>query len=250
MTMINLLRTDFMKQKGGFIWLFLLIIPLGTTAAMFLDMYLRYEDYLYQKVQQQGTTSWHLLLGENHFVLGWGAFLPVFVAVIAALVHHVEFKQQSWKSLLSLPVPRGSVFISKFFMILLFSSLLIMLNTLGLVLVGKLSGFPEGFTFEFYSSYVLYQFLGILGVAALHNWLSSCFKNAVYPVVIAFVGMIATSIVRLSFPEKVKFIPYSYAYYADGLKENDPMVALYGGLIAGILILVFGIIEFKKRDIV
>ena len=90
------------KQKKGWIWLFLLIIPAGTTLAMFLDFSIRY-DYLFDTAQP-GYSSWDLLLLENHRILGWGIFLPMFIGIIYALLYQVEETQNSWKQILCLPV--------------------------------------------------------------------------------------------------------------------------------------------------
>lgn len=248
MRLIKLVRNDVMKQKSGFLWLFILVIPLGTTAAMFLDMYIRY-DYLFTMAQKRGLTSWEMLVNENHTMLQWGIFLPIFVAIISAMVHQVEFDQNSWKSLLSLPVTRTSVFISKFITIVLFSSILIVLNAIGLVVVGKVIGFPEPLSIEYYGSYIIHQFVGIFGIAALHNWVSSIFKNQAIPVVLGFIGVILSSIILYQTFEIAKFSLYLYPFFAGGLQGFDSSVSIYGGIVCGAIITIIGNIEFTRRDI-
>lgn len=248
MRLIKLLRNEAMKQKSGFLWLFISVIPLGTTAAMFLDMYIRYE-YLFAMAQKRGLTSWEMLVNENHTVLQWGVFLPVFVAIISAMVHQVEFDQNSWKSLLSMPVSRISVFISKFIIIVLFSSILIVLNAIGLVVVGKVIGFPEPLSIEHYGSYIIHQFVGIFGVAALHNWVSSIFKNQAITVVLGFIGVIFSSIILYQTFEIAKFSLYLYPFFAGGLQGFDSSVSIYGGIVCGAIITIIGNIEFTRRDI-
>ncbi|SFI69846.1 MULTISPECIES: ABC transporter permease [unclassified Bacillus (in: firmicutes)] len=249
MNIKKLVRTDVIKQKRGLLWLIIFIIPLGTTVAMFLDMYLRYEDFLYHSIKKQGVTSWEMLLIENHALLQWGKFLPIFVAVIGVVVYQIEFKQSSWTTLLSLPVTKSSVFISKFITIMIFSALLICLNTIGLIVVGIIIGFPEAVDIGLYSKYVINQCIAILGVAALHNWLSSYLRNMVIPVAIGFIGMILSSIIFSQIPAKAKFFPYLYPYLIAGQKEINPSIALYSGLASGVIILLLGIIEFQRRDI-
>ena len=50
MKLVTLFWLELYKQKKGWIWLFLLIIPVGTTLAMFLDFSIRY-DYLLNTAQ-------------------------------------------------------------------------------------------------------------------------------------------------------------------------------------------------------
>ena len=111
MKLATLFWLELYKQKKGWIWLFLLIIPAGTTLAMFLDFSIRY-DYL-QDTAQPGYSSWDLLLLENHRILGWGMFLPMFIGIIYALLYQVEETQNSWKQFLCLPVRREmSIFLN------------------------------------------------------------------------------------------------------------------------------------------
>ena len=132
MKLVTLFWLELYKQKKGWIWLFLLIIPAGTTLAMFLDFSIRY-DYLLETAQA-GYSSWDLLLLENHRILGWGMFLPMFIGIIYALLYQVEESQNSWKQILCLPVRRESVYFSKFLVGLVLSTVLILLNMLGLVI--------------------------------------------------------------------------------------------------------------------
>ncbi|MBS4538929.1 ABC transporter permease [Clostridium sp. D2Q-11] len=244
-----LIKTELSKQRRGFIWLMILGIPLGTTMAMFLDMYIRYHDYLYVKGQELGFTSWDILLRENHRVLGWGIFLPLFIAVIATIIHYTEFEEDNWKKLLTLPVRRWEVYISKLITIVIFSFIMIALNSLGLVLVGKVIGFPEAINYRLYGEYILYQYVAILGVVALHNFLSSHTKNVIIPVVIGFLGIIVAPGVLSKNPDLAKLIPYTYTYYINNLNVGNSSIALYGGIISMILISVVGILSFNKKDI-
>lgn len=249
MELLKLVKSDFSKQKRGLLGLIILIIPLGTTAAMFLDMYIRYDDYLFNLAQKQGITSWEMLLMENHSTLQWGIFLPLFVAVISIVIYQVEFKEGGWKSLLSMPVGKFSVITGKFISIVCSSFIMISLNILGLIIVGKVIGFPEPLDLGLYSSYLIYQFAGILGVAAIHNWLSSIFKNLVIPVLIAFIALISSMIILYQFQELAKYFPYLYPYYAVGMNDLNPIISVHGGLISGGVILLMSIIEFSRRDI-
>jgi hypothetical protein len=197
MKLATLFWLELYKQKKGWIWLFLLIIPAGTTLAMFLDFSIRY-DYLLDTAQP-GYSSWDLLLLENHRILGWGMFLPMFIGIIYALLYQVEETQNSWKQILCLPVRRESVYFSKFLVGLSLSAVLILLNMLGLVLVGWIMGFPEKVEWSSYFSYVGKQILMILAISSIHNWLSSLFKNMIIPIVIGFAGVIVSSFVIFSF---------------------------------------------------
>jgi hypothetical protein len=249
MKLLNLIKTDLIKEKRSPLWIVIFIIPLGTSAAMFFDMYVRY-DYLYKKSLEKGITSWEMIIRENHGILNWAGFLPLFVAIIAVIIHQTEFSQNSWKSLLSLPVIKSSVYISKFIIILFFSFIMITLNAVGLIVVGKLIGFPEQLQFILFIKYIVYEFIAILGVAAIHTWLSSYFKNAIIGVAVGFFGMIIAYGLPFEHPQIAKFFPYSFSFFAGGFTGFNMQVALIGGIISGIVFMLIGILEFRKREII
>lgn len=248
MNLITLIKLEWYKQKKGWIWLFLLIIPAGTTLAMFLDFSMRY-DYLLESGSINGLNSWDLLLIENHRILGWGMFLPMFIGIIYALVYQLESSQQNWKHYLALPVSKESVYLSKFLTGFMFSFLLILLNMLGLILVGFIMGFPEEIDWSGYSMYVVNQAIMILAVAGLHNWLSSFFNNNIIPIVIGFAGVILSSIVSFQFPEGSKLFPYTFPFYTDGVMNEPPIEIMFYSLIMMIAFLVSGMWHFKHKDI-
>ncbi|MGM7636722.1 ABC transporter permease [Bacillus sp. Hm123] len=246
MGIATLLKTELQKQKRGFLLLFLLIIPSGTTLAMFLDMNLRY-DYL-MSIAEKGESSWDVLLFENHGTLGWGVFLPLFISIIFFFIFQVEHQQNSWKSLLSMPVHKSSVYLSKWLAGLMYTSLLIVLNTAGLVLVGKIMEFPEAVDWSGYGMYVVNQIVLALAVIALQQWLSSWMKNLIYPVAIAFGGLICGTILSFHSEMSAKILPYSYINLADGRLTEPSGVFMYSLLFATLFLLI-GSLQFQKKDI-
>ena len=247
MKLATLFWLELYKQKKGWILLFLLIIPAGTTLAMFLDFSIRY-DYLLETAQA-GYSSWDLLLLENHRILGWGMFLPMFIGIIYALLYQVEESQNSWKHLLCLPVRRESIYFSKFLVGLVLSAVLILLNMLGLVLVGSIMNFPEQTEWSNYFSYVGKQTLMILAVSSIHNWLSSYFKNMIIPIVIGFAGVILSLFIIFSYPEAVKLYPYAFSFFTDGLVYQEQIEVFRNSAIGMFLFLILGTWQFKNKDI-
>ncbi|MFD2043813.1 ABC transporter permease [Ornithinibacillus salinisoli] len=247
MKLAALIWLEIYKQKKGWIWLFLFVIPAGTTLAMFLDFSIRY-DYLLDTAEP-GYTSWDLLLLENHRILGWGIFLPMFIGIIYAIIYHVEESQNNWKQILSLPVRRGEVYFSKFLAGLFYSVLLILLNMLGLVLVGNIMGFPEQVDWGSYGIYVGKQMLMILAVASLHNWLSSFFKNKIISIVIGFAGVIFSTTLIFQFPDVAELYPYAFTFFTDGLVYEEISEVLSSNFILMAIFLFAGMWQFKQKDI-
>lgn len=248
-----LFRNELIKQRRTLLWPSVLIIPIGACCAMLMDMMIRYKDYLYGRALKNGVTSWHILMTENHNLLGWGTFMPFFIAILCSFVYNSEFSSNAWKKTMSTPVSKAGIYFSKWLVVLFFSFIMIILNAAGLFFVGKISGFPESFDLFPYTRYVLLQFSGILGVTALHNWLSSYFRNTVGPVSVGFIGSLISYTLFFSYPDYSKYFLYSFPLFAaknGTVTSGDYLPALVGGILSAIIILIAGYFEFKNRDIV
>ncbi|WP_416828339.1 ABC transporter permease [Ectobacillus polymachus] len=243
MMLLRCIQNDIGKEKRSALPFLLILIPLGTTGAMFLDMFIRYHTYLAGVAKTKGISSWYILLKEYHGVLGWGFFFPIFIAVISAAIYHTEYKQNAWKQNLSLPISRSTALLSKYIVTCLLSFLLVITNILGLLVVGKVVGFPEPIDFTLYGNYVLSQCGAVIGLAAIQNWVSSSSPQFLASPLVSIFGLILASVV----PKNVSsFFPYTYTL----LGAENVTTAVFGGLLWGLVILLCSIIEFSKRDIV
>ena len=248
MKLITLIKLEWYKQKKSWLWLFLFMIPAGTTVAMFLDFSLRY-DYLLEKKSESRFSSWDVLFLENYRELGWGIFLPMFIGIIYALLYQVETSQQNWKHYLTLPVRKESVYLAKFLAGFMFSFLLILLNMFGLILVGLMIGFPEPMDWVSFTRYVCNQAILILAVAGLQNWLSSFFNNTIIPIVIGFVGMITSFMLLFKFPTQSKLFPYALTFFTDGPVSEVSLEVMIYSVVGMVIFLVGGIWQFNRKDV-
>ncbi|MED0674183.1 ABC transporter permease [Aneurinibacillus thermoaerophilus] len=245
MSRLAVFMTEMYKQKNGVMWWLVIGGPLLIAALVWIDVGVRY-DYLITKKSNAGLGSWGIILGELMFL--WAFFCPIGVTLIAAIVHYREFSENAWKHLLSLPVTRRNVYFSKWFLILLLTYLAIFVLFIGLFVVGKMLEFSEPFAWELYGRYALYQALGVLGIVSIQHWLSSRFKNVIVPIAIG----ITLSVCALFFAqsEMLSFFPHVTILYATPLEDIANNRPVWSGLIAGPLLLVLGMHEFKNRDIV
>ncbi|MFD2671093.1 ABC transporter permease [Marinicrinis sediminis] len=245
---LTMLHAEWIKQKRNGIWWLVLLLPLGTTLAMGLDMVLRYADYLHPQWAKTGGTSWELLLAENHGVLGWGLFLPLFIAVLSTFIHHVELKQPMWKQLLAMPIPKVCHYAAKYTTVMLFSLILIILNSAGLILIGWLMDFPEPFPLQLFLQYILFQWVAIWGVAAIQNMLNILMRNPVLPVCAALAGMVASGMLLFHPSPMVAAFPYVQAFIAGDMSKIDPSYAVYGGIMSSILFQAIGLYGFLRKE--
>ncbi|ERI09693.1 ABC transporter permease [Aneurinibacillus aneurinilyticus] len=245
MRLPDVFATEVYKQKNGIMWWLVIGGPLLIAGLIFIDVWVRY-DYLLTKNRSAELGPWGIMLGEAVYL--WAMFMPMGITLIAAIVHYREFSENAWKHLLSLPVTRGSVYVSKWLLIVLLTYLAILFLMLGFFVAGKIIGLSAPFAFGSYGRYALYQAVGALGIISIQHWLSSRFKNVIMPVAIG-IGLSVCAIF-LAQSKVLSFFPHATILYTmpfEGVENNRPLLS---GLIAGPVLLVLGLLEFRRRDIV
>lgn len=241
----RLLKGEFLKQKRSFTWTVVILTPLLGALLSFINLFLRY-DYLMGLEANQGLNSWQLLLIQHHFI--WAFLLPLVATVVASQVHYLEYKSNSWKLALALPVSWVKVYLAKWSVVLILNTLMILANSIYLLIVGKGLGFPEVLDVNLFVNYTAYQILAITGLIGIQCWLTAGLNNANVALAIGFVG-VASSLFFAQSEQLAKFIPYAHIIYTLPDPSINNAIALYYGFTFGLIFLVVGIMFFKRKEI-
>lgn len=241
----QLLKGEFMKQSKSFILPMTLLTPILAAGLTFLNLFIRY-DYLIGLEANKELSSWRLLLMQHHFL--WILFLPLVVTIVASMVNYIEYKSNSWKNTLALPVSRTKVYLAKLFLVYILSIMMILINGMLLVLVGKILGFPEAVDSILISKYTLNQLFSITSLISLQCFISSAISNTNIPLVIGFVGT-ASSLFFAQSEKLAKIIPYAHVVFALPDPTVNSSIPLKYGLSFGVVFLIIGIIFFNKKEL-
>ncbi|MFT9849723.1 ABC transporter permease [Aneurinibacillus sp. REN35] len=240
----SVFATELYKQKGEIMGWLVIGGPMVVAALIFFDVWFRY-DYLLAKNQRVGLGPWHMILYEVMYI--WALFMPIGITLIAGIVHYREFSENAWKHLLSLPVTRQNVYLSKWLLIVLLVYSAIAILIVGLFAVGKLAGVSAPFDIELYGKYALYQALGALGIVSIQHWLSSRCKNVILPIAIGVT--LSVCVMFFAQSEVFSFFPHATILYATPLEDIANNRPVWSGLIIGPLALIIGLFEFQRRDV-
>ncbi len=247
--LLRTFSTDILKAKNTFA-LWLTILGAGfVPAIMFLIVYNR-PIVLTLKTGN----AWH-----QYFELAYRSsvpfFLPLFVVLIVSLVVQTEHKSNTWKHLLTLPVPKHEIYISK---ILLILSLLILCYLLfvifllaGGVLLGLihpqlklLSQVPD---FEFIAKMGVKLWVSALAIVAIHYWLCIRVKNQILPIGIGLVGIISTLILGL-FWKNIVYFPWAFLMLTNEYKAQAGFLLNHElrSILYFVVIACLGYFDFSK----
>jgi hypothetical protein len=241
-------QSEWMKRKrslaswmvlaGGFFTPTIIIIARLTHAEKLPDIYAKTEFWT-----QHWKNSW-----ESMAIF----LLPVGVIMATSLVTQLEYKNNTWKQLHTLPLTLTTIFFSKLTVILLMMVQFLLLFNLGIFLsalvpywlVGGVP-YPAGtIPYSFFMRQNIFYFIDCLPIIALQYCISIQFKNFLVPLGAGFLLWIG-SIVSLSWKYGYS-IPYTYCMYnylSSGVQTKAAVPALN---IHGLAIFYFGVITLAS----
>ena len=184
--------------------------------------------------------------------------LPIFLILVTTLLAQVEYKNNTWKQVLTSPQHKGNVFAGKFLNLQMLIALFLVTNLLLMFIAAIILHFMEP------SLNVLNQplnwnnilmarintYVALLAMCTIQFWLGLKFKNFIIPIAIGialwFIGTILVLQVKSGF---VGYFPYSFHAYGR-FPKYDPQANEVGWTSLGysVLFLMIGFLDFRKRS--
>ena len=252
MSFIYVLKSELMKYRKSLLWKGVFFIPVFSFILLFTDLHLRY-DYLMESSRLKKAAEIGIynkvdaLLYENHLSTLWFILLNLSIVVIAFIVNHMEYSENTWKQIVARPVKRIKIYLSKWIIVFAASVILIVLNGVFVMLIKKffeIEGSPSPIF-----KYVLLEIAAAFGVVSFQQFISCYIKNSLIAAAIGFAGTIGSYMLAQS---KIlgNINPFSCVLRALPLGDmNNAYTAAIFGTVSGILWLIIGVLEFSKRDI-
>lgn len=240
--LFKLLKTEQMKLKRSPIWIAFLLMPI-IPALLGTINYIGNIEIL--------KSEWYSLWTQ-HTLFTCYFFLPILLGVYCSYIMHEEENNRNWNKVLTMPVRRSMVFISK----LLAAGTMILLSELWIgalfVISGKVIGMTAPVPFDKIIIWCLLGTLGGMVMASVQLMISLFVKNFALPIGIALGGGIS----GLVFLAKGLGHVWPYSLMAYGMNSNAPQKLIGSGylqfvIICAVYIAAFTIISniiLSKRD--
>ncbi|KMK75492.1 ABC transporter permease [Alkalihalobacillus pseudalcaliphilus] len=234
--MLKSIQADALKMKRKWVWFLVCLGPFGVISLQVVNYAVRY-DYLVRN----GADHFQVLMNNINMFLAPGLVLGM--TILASLFASVEHERNSWKQLLSLPIMKYQVFLSKFILI---TSLLCV--ACSLVFIGSnLLGLGLGFGIEpkmllpfFKNSF--YPLLAGIPILVIQLWLSVTMKNQAIPLTIGIFASV--------FAVYGHFAPDWVLWKWPLLYGDWSTIEFVGaGVGMGMLILLMAALHFHKREV-
>ena len=126
-------------------------------------------------------------------MLYFNDFMPIFAALILATLFESEYKNNSWTFLLTQPIKRTNILLSKYIVASFYSIVMLLLNVFSLIAVGKIFKFQEPIPWKFLIVMFAIQLISSLVIMVIHLFLNIKNKNLLVSLGIAAVLSIVSS---------------------------------------------------------
>ena len=232
----KLIKADFLKIKRKGLWFLAFLGPFGVIALQMVNYGVR-KDYLLK----QSDDDWGYYLANVHSFTPLALVLGI--AILTSFIASIENETNAWKQLISLPVSKMGVYLSKFTVLasLLFvSSLLVGIFSL---VYGIFLNLGDDIPYLELLKYSFYPYLAALPVLALQLWIASVSQNQGIPITTGVLGVI--------FAYSAFFLPDWMIWKWPSLMNewDEPIINVLLGVGVGLVLYIAGMLDFMRRDV-
>lgn len=244
------LRVEFLKIRRTLaLWMVVLApgVVLLLQFMMFLsrvDFFARNKEPLWDTLTRNIVTLWGLLM------------VPFFITLETALLAQMEHKENTWKDLFALPVPRWSIYSAKLVLVtamlasasvVLFAGMAAM-GTLLPLLQPRLS-FPAPVPWSHFVRPLLMLFGASLWILTIHQWFSLRTRSFTAAAAFGMSAVVGSFLITQS-QTYSRYYPWSYPLRVviPGGGFNDQ--ALWIALAGAACVALAGLIDFSRREYV
>ncbi len=184
--------------------------------------------------------------------------LPLFIALMTALLAGLEHREHAWRHLFTLPIPRWTIYMAK----LLVGGGLLCLSAcilaVGMALEGVLIhalrpglGLSLPIPWDLIGSRTL-SFVGAsLLMLAVQTWVAIRWRSFVVALTLGIGGSVTTVVLRnvnesSSFAPVARFFPWAQPYFAFMYPQMSLFVV---AIVGGVLVAALGCFEVVRRDV-
>jgi len=245
-------RADLLKFKNSKVLFIALGAPLFLVALFFTILLFKANQII-----GNADNGWIVMLNQLTNT-GLSLFFPLFIILITSQISRVEYDANSWKQIYTLPLHRGSIYLSK----ILMTSSIVLLSLISFGIFYYIFGgiltliYPELFVYKTEVLSTLVNVLLMSGITSfawvgIQFWASYRWKNMVLPLALGIVGFVA-GVILIKW-EHAAYVPFTHLLFTAKALQTDTFSLLnkvsYLSMAYGFLFLLIGYLElkFKKR---
>jgi hypothetical protein len=251
--MARAFTAEMLKLKRTLAFWMVPVAPASISVLNFI-MYMQRTDLL----TEYNRTVW-LRLAQNIFIFWTALMLPLFIALETALIAGADHNGRHWKQLFAQPVPRWTLYLSKFLSGALVVALGSLLLIATLLLTGGLFrllrpgiGFEAAFPWQIILRFAWRQYAACLLMLAIHTWVANRWDSFYLAVGVGIVAEVA-NIVAINSETWNRIFPWilpaTSTFGLTGSQDFAGAGILWLSALGGLIVLLLGSVDFVHRDV-
>ncbi len=243
------LRSEFLKMNRASTIYLCIIVAAIVPAILFFDT-------VFDDANQMKTFPWNRYFTKAHQALSI-VFLPLYIILTCTLLLQNEYRNNTWKQVLTSPQKLVNVFFAKFIILHLLVLLFLISFNVWLAVEAVVvelihpNLFNQGLNVSELLLFNYRAYVSIFAISAIQFWLALRFKNFIAPIAIGFClwFLAPTMIFELKWLFADKY-PYSFPILSlhPKYKASIPMFQ-WLSLGYAVLFLAIAFVEFKIRKV-
>jgi hypothetical protein len=253
------LQSEFYKSRKTLAFWSSILLPLLICLAISLGFIFKYQALIKHPPQ----ILWFYFISPISGIMG-SLLLPILVIYNTYAVNNMEYKGDTWKSLFSLPLPKLSIYTSKFLYIIFLTFLTMLLFALLIIASGHTIELirPQLEFGDYNPNEIILKafgklFLSSIGIISIQFLMNIMWNDFLKPFGIGFFLTIVCSITANMKWEYTVYLPYSFPSLAVmnimGAKKGAELVifdqSIINSLICGALVFIIGYFMLSKKAI-
>ncbi|WP_338752672.1 ABC transporter permease [Bacillus sp. FJAT-52991] len=241
---------DRLKFKRSKLLLIASTFPLFVFLMNFSDFYFRL-DFNREMAQELHTSDWSFLVISCH----WSMFImvPLSITIFASKIVNIEHEANTWNILLSLPISRYSIYLSKFIYLLVLCVFSATCIVGSILFIGLFLDFNGPIPWGLILKQAFYPYIVSFPLMAFQLWISMVCENQMISISL---GVIFT--LSGFFLQNIKWLFWVYPIWGTPILPSDKFNEVITNtdlsfffimsFIVGIFFLTSGMIHFSKRE--
>lgn len=185
------------------------------------------------------------------------AFFPLFIVLVCTLLPQIEYRNNTWKQVLTSPKTKATVFTAKFLNVTLLILLFLVSAHLFMFLAIVAAHFIDPslrLLNHSLNGYVVLvnavnSYLTLLAVCTIQFWIGLRFKNFIIPIAVGLAMWLTGTLLVFEYHSNfANYFPYSFQIFPifSELKSGLNQVA-WTSFCYAVLFLLVGFLDFRKR---
>ncbi|NEU09351.1 ABC transporter permease subunit [Flavihumibacter sp. R14] len=254
MNLLISLRSELLKIKGSSTW----ILTIIAAAIVPTLMIMIFDSDSREDLKSVSADPWNYYFGQARALLSM-VFLPMFIVMISTMLPQIEYRNNTWKQVLTSPQPMWNIWLSRFMVVQLLIIVFLIAHSLLMGVSGVVLNtihpafkfYDHGVDWQKYLSGMFNTYISVAAISAIQFWAGIRIKNFILPIAIGFTLWLIAGFLFFEMPpgyaDKYPFafpLLSSFPKYAAVVPEVLWTSLAYTGLF-----LVIGYVDFRFRKV-